>query len=63
MRDDELDEVAANIDVLIRAELETQHQLDGHPTRVAECPACRGRRLAGRGATAASPVVDLPDRT
>ena len=33
--------VAANIQVLIRAELETQHRFGGHPTPVDECPLCR----------------------
>ena len=37
---DELEEVAANIAILIREELETQHLLEGHPTPVDDCPRC-----------------------
>jgi hypothetical protein len=37
----DLAEVEANIHVLVEAELETQHELDPHAPRVAECPVCR----------------------
>ena len=40
---DELDELAANVGVLIREEMEVQHRLGGHPVRAEECSACRSR--------------------
>lgn len=40
MADDELEEVAANVRVLIREEMEVQHRLEGHPVPVTECPIC-----------------------
>ena len=46
MRDDDLDEVAENIAVLIQAELETQHRLGGHPTPLDECPVCRAHAVS-----------------
>jgi len=41
MAQDLLDEVAANVSILIAEEMEVQHRLGGHPTPVAECPLCR----------------------
>lgn len=41
MTDDELEEVAANVRVLIREEMEVQHRLEGHPVPVPDCPICR----------------------
>jgi hypothetical protein len=38
--DEDLDEVAENIRILVREELETQHRLEGHPQAVADCPVC-----------------------
>ncbi len=43
MEDDELEEVAANVRVLVRAELETQHQLGYHRAPAEGCPVCRAR--------------------
>jgi hypothetical protein len=43
MTHDELDEVAANVAVLIGAELDVHHRLGGHPVPVPECPGCRAR--------------------
>lgn len=42
--DDELEEVAANVMVLIAEELDVQHRLGGHPVPVAECPVCRAHQ-------------------
>jgi hypothetical protein len=47
--DDELEEVAANVGILIRAELEVAHRLDGHPSPVEECPRCAATRMAAPG--------------
>ena len=46
MAKDELEEVAENVRILIREELETQHWLEGHPTPVEDCPVCRAHRVA-----------------
>ena len=39
--DDELEEVAANVEILIAEELEVQHRLGGHPVAAPDCPVCR----------------------
>ena len=41
MSENQLDEVAANVRVLIREEMEVQHRLGQHPSPVGECPVCR----------------------
>ncbi len=41
MTNDELEEVAANVRVLIREEMDVQHRLGGHPRPAQECPFCR----------------------
>ena len=41
MAHDLLDEVAANVSILIAEEMEVQHRLGGHPVPVAECALCR----------------------
>ena len=41
MSEDLLEEVAANVRVLIREEMEVQHRLEGHPSPVPDCPVCR----------------------
>ncbi len=43
MTDDDLDEVAANLNVLIREELDVRHRLGGHHAPVADCARCRYR--------------------
>ena len=43
MREDELDEVAANVSVLIQEELDVQHRLGGHSAPVEDCTLCRWR--------------------
>jgi hypothetical protein len=43
MGDEELDEVAANVATLIRAELDVQHRFGGHPVPATDCPACVSR--------------------
>ena len=43
---DDLDEVTANVAVLIRAELEVQHRLGDHPWPVPDCPVCDAHRAA-----------------
>ena len=43
MREDDLDEVAANVKVLIQEELDVQHRLGGHPAPVEDCSLCRYR--------------------
>jgi len=43
MRDDELDEVEANVRVLIQEEMNVQHRLGGHPTPAEDCVVCRSR--------------------
>ena len=40
---DELDELAATVDVLIREEMEVQHRLGGHAVPVPDCPLCAPR--------------------
>ena len=42
--DDELEEAAANVRILIREELDVRHRLEGHPSPVAGCPVCESRR-------------------
>jgi hypothetical protein len=44
MTGNDLDEVAENLSILIRAELEVQHRLAGHPAPVASCPVCDSHR-------------------
>ncbi len=46
---DELDEVAENIRILVREELETHHRLGAHPVPVTDCPVCRFYASAGSG--------------
>jgi hypothetical protein len=41
MSEDQLEEVAANVRVLIREEMEVQHRLGAHPAPVPDCPVCR----------------------
>jgi hypothetical protein len=41
---DELEEVAANVRILIQAELDVGHRLEGHPVPIAGCPVCDARR-------------------
>ncbi|HEV2760459.1 MAG TPA: hypothetical protein VGV86_12910 [Acidimicrobiales bacterium] len=43
MTEDELDDVAANVKVLIQEELEVQHRLGGHPVPAEDCALCRYR--------------------
>ncbi len=43
MTEDDLDEVAANVKVLIQEELDVQHRLGGHPAPVEACGLCRYR--------------------
>lgn len=40
---DELDELAATVDVLIREEMEVQHRLGGHPVPAPDCALCAPR--------------------
>ena len=47
MARDELEEVAENVRILIREELETQHWLEGHTSSVPECPVCRSHEVVG----------------
>ena len=46
MSKNDLDELAENIGILVREELEAWHWLAGHPQPVAECPVCRAHRSA-----------------
>ena len=46
MAEDELEEVAENVRILIREELETHHRFEGHPTPLEECPICQAHRSA-----------------
>jgi hypothetical protein len=39
----DLDDVAENIRILVREELEAGHWLDGHDRPLADCPVCRSR--------------------
>lgn len=41
---DELEQVADNLSVLIRAELEVQHRLAGHTVPAPGCPVCDAHR-------------------
>ena len=41
MSEDELEEVAANVRVLIREEMEVQHRLGQHTVPTSDCPVCR----------------------
>ena len=41
---DTLEDVTANLTVLIRAELEVHHRIEGHPTPAPGCPVCDARR-------------------
>ncbi len=43
MREDDLDEVAASLKVLIQEELDVQHRLGAHPAPVEDCGLCRYR--------------------
>jgi hypothetical protein len=43
MAEDELEEVAANVEILIRQEMEVQHRLGEHPTPAEECQMCRAK--------------------
>ncbi len=43
MTDAELDDIAANVTLLVHAELEVQHRLGHHPAPAAGCPLCRHR--------------------
>jgi len=43
MRDDDLDDVEANVKVLIQEEMEVQHRLGEHPTPAQDCQVCRSR--------------------
>jgi hypothetical protein len=43
MADDELDEVAATVAVLIQEEMEVQHRLGSHPVPASECALCAPR--------------------
>ena len=40
---DELDELAATVDLLIREEMEVQHRLGGHPVPASDCSWCAPR--------------------
>ncbi len=50
MREEDLDEVAANVNVLIQEELDVQHRLGGHPAPVEDCALCRYRIASDRRA-------------
>ena len=43
MEDDELEEVADTVRVLIREEMEVHHRLGEHPLPAQDCPFCRAR--------------------
>ncbi len=43
MSEDELEEVAANVNVLIREEMEVQHRLGEHGVPAEDCPYCGAR--------------------
>jgi len=49
MTDDDLEEVAAHVRVLIQEELDVQHRLGGHPAPVEDCPLCRYRMASSAG--------------
>ena len=44
MFEEVLEEVAANVKVLIREEMEVQHRLGQHPSPAPECPVCLSRQ-------------------
>jgi hypothetical protein len=44
--EDDLDEVTANVTILIRAELEVQHRLGDHAVPVSGCPVCDAHQAA-----------------
>ena len=41
MSEDELEEVAANVNVLIHEEMEVRHRLGEHALPAPDCPVCR----------------------
>ena len=41
MAHDVLEEIAANVSILIAEEMQIQHRLGGHPMPVADCKLCR----------------------
>ena len=41
MIEDQIEEVAANVSVLIREEMEVQHRLGQHGSPAGECPLCQ----------------------
>jgi hypothetical protein len=43
MAQDVLDEVAANVSILIAEEMEVQHRLGDHPVPVPDCSICLSR--------------------
>ena len=43
MAQDLLDEVAANVSILIAEEMEVQHRLGAHPVPVQDCAICLSR--------------------
>ena len=43
MAPDLLDDVAANVAILIAEEMEVRHRLGGHPVPVPDCPICLSR--------------------
>lgn len=43
MAQDSLEEVAANLSVLIAEEMEVRHRLGGHPVPVPDCDICLSR--------------------
>jgi len=43
MTDDALEEVAANVSVLIREEMAVQHRFGSHPTPAPDCQMCQAR--------------------
>jgi hypothetical protein len=43
MAPDLLDEVTANVAILIAEEMEVRHRLGGHPVPVPDCPICISR--------------------
>lgn len=40
---DDIGEIEQNLGILIDAELEIQHRLEGHQRRLQQCPLCRVR--------------------
>ena len=41
VKDEELEEVAANVRILIAEELDVPHRLGAHPRPAQDCPVCR----------------------